>query len=231
MREPLQSLRMRQQQSLGYVPEGSMPGPSHTPQSAHIPPRAPSLPPPFLSRDFGTPDLPHLQGSVPPLQGSPYIPSPGYPQRPISASTFSHAPLNLPATLQQIHTSLQALHERLTALERSQAMILRKEDRRRSWFWSNHSEDELDDAELDAERERWAYNPNSTTIRIRKKKGLTVRVIWALITALRRAAIGVGATVLVAWIAIALMNGGLRRQLNASWRRLRVRIVKALSDA
>jgi hypothetical protein len=110
-------------------------------------------------------------------------------------------------------------------------MILRKEDRRRSWFWSTSDVDELDDAELASERDRWAYNPNSTTIRIRKKKGLTVRVIWAFITALRQAAIGVGASVLVAAIAIALLNGGWRRQANTAWRRLRHRLVRALADS
>jgi hypothetical protein len=223
---------MRQQIPLQYVPEGSpardtMPTVAH-PGTNPLPQRTPSLPPPpfphYLQRDFGTPDI---------VGASPYAPSPGYgPQRPTSTSTFSHAPLNLPGTLQQINTSLQALHERLTALERSQAMLLRKEERRRSWFFSSSDADELDDAELEAERDRWAYhNPNSTTIRLRKKKALPMRFLWAMITALRRAVLGVGATVLVGSIVIALLSGGWRRQFNDVWRKLRLRIVRSLADA
>lgn len=231
VREPLTAYRGRPHPSLSYVPEQGSPmqsGPSGLPQAPPGMMRPPSLPPNFLARDYGTPDIPpHVQGH---LQSSPYIPSPGYPQRPASASTFSHAPLNLPATLQLIHTSVQALHERLTALERTQAMLLRKEERRRSWFWSNNDEDELDDAELAAERERWAYRPTSTTVRLRRKKGLTVRVVWALITAVRRAAIGAGATMIVAAAVIALMNGGWGRSTREAWKRLRLRIVHALKD-
>lgn len=111
-------------------------------------------------------------------------------------------------------------------------MLLRKEERRRSWFWASTDEDELDDAEMDQERDRWAFSQPSTTIRLRKRKsGLTVRMLWALLTAVRRAVIGVGATVVVAAIVISLMNGSWRRTAAKAWRRLNVRVVKLLGDA
>lgn len=148
-------------------------------------------------------------------------------QRPTSASTFSHAPpVNLPATLQQIHTSLQALHERLSTLERTQAALLRRDERRRGWFWGGE-EDDIDTAELDAQRERWQMP--STTIRLRRK-GMSARIAWALITAVRRAIIGVGASVLVAAIALMLMRGGWRRNMRLAWKQTRLRLVRLLAD-
>lgn len=240
-RDPLANLRGSGRQQplgpLGYVPE--QPGVPPSAGRASVPPRVPSLPPMAsayqpIARDYGTPDLPHLQHQHHGSHGSPYAmhPSPGFPQRPTSVSTFSAAPLNLPATLQQINTSLQALHERLTALEHAQAMLLRKDATKSSWFWANSDEDELDDAEMEQERDRWGYNQPSTTIRLRKKRrgGLTVRVLWALLTGVRRAMIGVGTTVAIAALVIALMNGGWRRQARNIWGKLHLRVVRLLAD-
>ncbi|BEJ13760.1 hypothetical protein CspHIS471_0309340 [Cutaneotrichosporon sp. HIS471] len=222
------------------------------PFGPYVPQRFPSVPPggnaPY-ARDFGTPDIP-LAGmtGMPNLAGqSPYHPSPF--ARPTSASTFSGQPLNLPATLQQIHTSLQALHERLSTLERTQSALLRREERRDSrgwWPFSFSGEEEaLDDAEIAAEpqtseweqydenRRQWApYSPHShsTTIRLRKKKGLTARVAWALITAVRRAVIGVGAAVLVGSIALMFVTPRWRRTLQNALRRTRLRVARALAD-
>jgi hypothetical protein len=226
------------------------------PFGPYVPPRFPSVPPggnaPYV-RDFGTPDIqPGLAGmtGMPTLAGqSPYHPSPF--ARPASASTFSAQPLNLPGTLQQIHTSLQALHERLSTLERTQSALLRREERRdnRGWwpFSFSGEEDALDDAEMAAEprqpsgeweqydegRGQWApYSPHShsTTIRLRKKKGLTARVAWALITAVRRAVIGLGAAVLVGSIALMFVTPRWRRTLQIAMRRTRLRVARALAD-
>lgn len=220
---------------LEFVPEQSPTNPPN--MGPH-----PSQPPPqqFISRDFGTPDFGFGRASVPPMipeyrSGSaaefrsPYVSQSPFP-RPASASTFSHAPLNLPATLQQIQTSLQALHERMTALERSQAVVLRRQDRRKSWFWTN-ADDELEEAEFQSERDRWRSAP-STTVRTRnnRRRGLTVRVVWALITAVRRAALATGGIVLIAAIVISLMRGSMRRNLALQWKRTRARLVHMLTD-
>lgn len=244
-RDPLAALRSRRgtAPALDYVPEqtqaslpvrppshmsgGQAPFPAQQPYG-QMPARTPSVPPVAsayqpLSRDFGTPDIPaslFQQGNY--QSGSPMF------QRPGSASTFSHAPpLSLPATLQQIHTSLQALHERLSTLERTQAALLRRDERRRGWFWSSGEEDDIDAAELDAQRERWAVP--STTVRLRRK-GLTARVAWVLITAVRRAILGLGASVLIAGIALMFMRKGWRRNIWLAWRQTRLRIVRLLAD-
>ncbi|KLT38858.1 hypothetical protein CC85DRAFT_12600 [Cutaneotrichosporon oleaginosum] len=258
-RDHLAALRARRAPAsgLGYVPE-SPSGPSH-PLPAQAPPRPAShqphqhmAPPPFgpprfasvppgapYARDFGTPDIFAMPAAQSPYHPSPYA-------RPASASTYSVQPLNLPATLQQIHTSLQALHERLATLERTQSALLRREERRdgRGWwpFSFSGEEDVLDDAEMAAEREweqydesrgAWApYSPHShsTTIRLRKKKGLTARVAWALITAVRRAVIGLGAAVLVGSIALLFVTPRWQRTLQIAMRRARLRVARALAD-
>lgn len=239
-RDPLAALRSRRGTApvLDYVPEqaqASHPsrGPTHLtsgpaqgqftgpPPVGHAPTRTPSVPPLASAyqpnpRDFATPDIP----------ASLYQGSPMYP-RPTSASTFSHAPpLNLPATLQQIHTSLQALHERLSTLERTQAALLRRDERRRHWFWSNE-EDDIDADELKVQRDR--RTSPSTTIRLRRR-GLSARVAWALIAGVRRAILGLGASVLLAALILMFMRGGWRRNLRLAWKQTRLRIIRLLAD-
>lgn len=296
-RDHLAAFRARRQTvpaMLGYVPEASPTGPSHSqhhhqqapPLTHHVPPpfrpssvqhtvqqapppfgtgspypvpppRFPSVPPgnaPY-ARDFGTPDLqPPGMGPGTGLPGmggmpgtgmgmggmagmSPYNPSPF--ARPASASTFSHVhvPLNLPATLQQIHTSLQALHERLATLERTQSALLRRDERRNSSWWPFSfgvaEEDALDSAEIAVDRDQWeGYSPRaqSTTIRLRKKKGLSARIAWALITAVRRAVISLGAAVLVGSVALMFVNPRWRRILAVNMRKARLRVARALAD-
>lgn len=238
-RRPVQSGAGGQGGSLGFVPEQATTDPSNM-QGAFTPHPPPPPSNQFVSRDFGTPDFGFGRTSVPPMipeyrSGSaaefrsPYPAQSPFP-RPASASTFSHAPLNLPATLQQIQTSLQALHERMSALERSQAVVLRRQDRRKSWFFSN-ADEELEEAEFQTERDRWRSGP-STTVRTRnpRRRGLTIRVVWALITAVRRAALATGGIVLVAAIVISLMRGNMRQNLALQWKRTRARLVHLLTD-
>lgn len=249
-------------------PFGTGAGPTGggSPYPSQVPPRFSSVPlsntGPY-ARDFGTPDLPGLNmgqpmgglgagipgmssmaggtagglGGIPP---SPYNPSPF--ARPASASTFSHAQLNLPATLQQIHTSLQALHERLSTLERTQSALLRRDERRRSswglgWILGGGAEeDALDTAELDADRarEEWEYSParsQSTTVRLRKKRGLSARIVFALLTAIRRAVLGLGAAVFVGSVALLFVNPRWRRQVQMVARRARLRVARALAES
>ncbi|KAL1412853.1 hypothetical protein Q8F55_000602 [Vanrija albida] len=226
-RDPLANLRSARRQqgtpSLSFVPEH----PVRPPTQVHQPPQQQQQSGYPIARDFGTPD------NVPHHYPSPYLPHPSpYLQRPASVSTFSQAPLNLPATLASIQTSLQALHERLATLEHSQAMILRRQNRKRHWFWGTSEADELEDAELDAEAARWGgYGQPSTTVRVRRRQGLSARVIFALLTAIRRAILGVGATVIVGTIALLLMNGGMRRNAKKAWDQLRGRMVRLLTDA
>ena len=119
-------------------------------------------------------------------------PTPLYPPRPGGAFTFAGIPpINVPTTLRQIQLSLTALHERLTTLERTQAMLVRREDRKRGWFWTSTEEDKLDQLEDEADRASWATRTNTRT-GVRRRKGLSFRVVWWLLTAVRRAIIDVG---------------------------------------
>ncbi|ORY24296.1 acyl CoA binding protein-domain-containing protein [Naematelia encephala] len=196
--------------ALGFVPE-------QQPKASSSRPYSPQLP---QARDYATPEI---SGSSPYLgisQGMPLYPRPG------SASTFSQQPLNVPHTLQQIQTSLAALHERLSSLERSQAMLLRRDDRRKRWFWS--SADELDEMEEDVERERWPTT--RTTTRIRQRKSLSVRAIWWLIAAVRRATIDAGVGLLILLAGIFIMSGGWRRT-RATLARVRVTVRQFISES
>ncbi|WWD18506.1 hypothetical protein CI109_102958 [Kwoniella shandongensis] len=177
---------------------------------------------------------------TPDMNPSPYLgfnqSTPIYPPRPASASTFSHHPpptINLPQTLQQIQISLTALHERLSTLERTQAMILRKEERKRTWFWSSADEEDLDQIEDEAERSRWgsATNTATTTVtRVKRKKGkLSARVLWFLFKAVRRAMIDVGMGFLVVLVGVIVLGGGWRRT-RFTLSRLRTRFQKFITD-
>ncbi|RSH91109.1 hypothetical protein EHS25_010285 [Saitozyma podzolica] len=195
--------------ALGFVPEQS---------------RSVSRPftPQVLGRDFTTPEI----------NFSPYLQqiTPIYPARPGSTSTFSHAPpqpLNIPYTLQQIQTSLAALHERMSTLERTQAMILRRDERRKGWFWTSREEDELDEVEDEAQRPGWAPAATTTRTGVRRRRGLTIRVVWALLTAVRRAMVDVGVGMLVVFAATLIMGGGWRRARGV-WGRVRARIQRTL---
>lgn len=160
-----------------------------------------------------------------PYNSSPYfgiqLPTPIYPQRPGSASTFSPAPLTIPQTLQQNQTSLTALHERMSSLERTQGLLLRREDRRRGWFWTLGEADELDDMEEEVERARWPTTATAT--RKRRKNGLTIRVLWFLVTAIRRAIIDAGVGMMIALVGVIVLGGG--------WRRARVTLTGLVERA
>ncbi|WVQ73222.1 hypothetical protein IAR50_002788 [Cryptococcus sp. DSM 104548] len=179
---------------------------------------SPQIPPP-LPRDYV--HTPEMQGS--PFLGLGVDATPIYqstrPPGPGSTSTYgAHGPpppLNLSYALQQIQTSLTALHERLSTLERTQAMILRGGGggggggRRKSWLWWSTEGDDLEQAEREAERERWGYT--TVTRQRQEKKPLSLRIVWFLFKALRRVLVdaGVGAVlILIVWI---MFNGGVRR--------------------
>ncbi|KAK6908243.1 hypothetical protein L486_07624 [Kwoniella mangroviensis CBS 10435] len=205
------------------------------PQYSH----SPNLP---AVKDFvqiHTPDISNssylnIQNPIPPTGHTPIT---NYPTRiagPGSASTFNAAPLNLSVNLHNIQTSLSALHERLSILERNQSIILRKHanaDRKRNgWFgWNGNSEgeDELDQLEEDelqnsasASASQHLRNPTAgsrgsnqitvTRVKVRRPK-LTIRIILYLLLALRRAVVdlSVGLTLMV--VCIVVLGGGWRR--------------------
>ncbi|KAL7423102.1 hypothetical protein Q5752_002401 [Cryptotrichosporon argae] len=165
-----------------------------------------------------------------------FHPVPAYARAP-SASTYSHAPAappDVPAALERIQTSLAALHERLSTLERTHALGLRRDARARrraAWPWSSagadDDEDALDRAEEDEERARWpAPNaPATTRVRVRRKS-LGLRLVWILLAAVRRAAVDLGIGVVVAVVAAVVLGGGWRRargtvsRINAGVRQL-----------
>ncbi|CAD6571461.1 MAG: hypothetical protein TREMPRED_000296 [Tremellales sp. Tagirdzhanova-0007] len=162
---------------------------------------------PFSPQPLATPDPYNHHPSYLGIQQTPTV----YPPQPGSTSTFFQQPLTIPQTLQQIQTSLTALHERMSTLERTQAMLLRRADRQRGWFWNTEA-DELDELEEAVERARWPTTATATATRVkRRKSGNTIRMLWFLITALRRAMMDVSLGVLIAFIGVIVFGGGLRR--------------------
>ncbi|WVQ96645.1 hypothetical protein IAU59_003750 [Kwoniella sp. CBS 9459] len=196
-------------------------------------------------RDFGGPGLSAGLGlgnpQTPDPHLSPYLgynaPTPIYPPRPGSTSTYSHVPpqpLNVANTLQSIQTSLVALHERLSVLERTQAMILRKDERKRNWFWTSREDEELDEIEDETQRNRTrsaqSAGGTNTITKLRRKKGrLSIRVIWYMLTALRRALVDVGVGMMVLLVGIIVLGGGWRRA-RFTLGRLRTRLQRYLTD-
>ncbi|WRT67830.1 uncharacterized protein IL334_004804 [Kwoniella shivajii] len=171
------------------------------------------------------------QQRTPEMSSSPYlglnVPTPIYPNRPGpgSNSTFAQAPINIPLVLQNIQTSLTALHERLSTLERTQAMILRKDERKKGWFWGSTEEDELDQLEDENDNINGNVNRNGnnrsrtrsseshiTVTRVKRRKGkLSARLMWYILTAVRRALVDVGVGLLVTIAGIIVLGGGWRR--------------------
>jgi hypothetical protein len=220
-KESIHSFRHRQQpptpSALGFVPDQAGPGPSH-PLASSSRPYSPFIPGPPIHRDYaGTPEL---------LGNSPYLgmgigQNAQYP-RPGSTSTLAAAPLNLPYTLQQIQTSLTALHERMTTLERTQAIILRRDDRRKGWFWSSREEEDLD--EVEDQQDRVRYGNTATTTSRRKRQGpLSLRAVWFLLRLARRAMVDLGVGMLVTLVAAIIMGGG--------WRRARLTLSNTIARA
>ncbi|WVO12598.1 hypothetical protein L204_100203 [Cryptococcus depauperatus] len=164
-----------------------------------------------------TQPIPRDFSQTPDMHTSPYFgsrePTSVYPRRPGSTSTFSQPPaLNISYTLQQIQTSLIALHERLSTLEKAQAMLLRKDERGKSWFvWASEDED-IDQFEDDATRERYGGIGVNTMTRVeRRKYPLSLGLIWFVLRTLRRAVVdvGVGMTIIFVWFMV--LNGGWKR--------------------
>jgi len=204
-KESIHSFRHRQQpptpSALGFMPEQSL-----HPMASASRPHTPVMPGPPIHRDFAaTPEL---------LSASPYAGmgighNTQYP-RAGSASTCAVAPVNLPYTLQQIQTSLTALHERMTTLERTQAIILRRDERRKGWFWSSREEDDLDHAEDEHERARWG-NTATATSRRKPKSSISLRVLWYLLKVARRTVLDLSVGMLIALVAAIVLGGGWRK--------------------
>lgn len=212
--------------ALGFLPEVATQRLGAAQTQAQIR-RSPEIP---IIRDFATvtPDFtPYLGTNITPNPNLMYPPRPG----PGSTSTFSHAnaPLSLPNTLQQIQTSLAALHERLATLERTQSMILRRDERKKGWFWTSREEEELDLVEEEAEQARYGLEGTATTAqaRVKRKKGLTLRVAWLLLTLVRRAMIDVSVGMLLLAVGFAIFGGGWVRA-RLVWRTIRARIINLL---
>ncbi|WVF69143.1 hypothetical protein IAT40_003917 [Kwoniella sp. CBS 6097] len=197
-------------------------------------------------RDFGGPGSVLGNPHTPDPHLSPYLgfnaPTPIYPARPGSTSTFlSHAqpqPLNVANTLQSIQTSLVALHERLSVLERTQAMILRKDERKRNWFWTSREDEELDEIEDDTQRNRTrtrsgqsaGAGSTNTITKFRRRKGrLSIRVIWYLLSALRRALLDVGVGMMVLLVGVIVLGGGWRRA-RFTLQRLKTRLQRYITE-
>jgi len=88
-------------------------------------------------------------------------------------------------------------------------MILRRDERRRGWFWTSREEDDLDEMEDEAERTRWGAT--STARMKRRKSGLTMRVIWLLLTSIRRAMVDLSVGMMIALVGVIVIGGGWRR--------------------
>lgn len=225
-KDSLYSIRRHQPptpSALGYVPE------SH-PQAG---PSRISHP---VNRDYAaTPDPALLS---PNLNMGIYHPSPAYP-RPASTSTFSQGPhpvpMNMAVVLQQIQTSLTAVHERLSTLERTQAAILRRQDRRSAWWWQG-SWQSADERDMDAEEDQdvldrargWATTTRTgTKARANRRpfgKGLGLRLVWGLLRAIRRAMLDLSMGALIMVILAVILGGGWRRArftLSRLWTRSR----------
>lgn len=256
--------------ALGFLPEtrgqGHDQGHGHD-HNGHMGPGTPTGPlettdfhrresdiPPII-RDYATtatPDFtPYLGVSSTPNPNLMFPPRPG----PGSTSTFgnNNAPLSLslslPNTLQQIQTSLTALHERLATLERTQAMILRRDEKKRGWFWVSKEEEELDQVEDEADRQRFGMgigmtggggagmgrtpsagvNTAAAQARMAKRrKGLTARVLWFIMGMIRRAMVDVGIGMFLTFLGFAIFSGGRRVRARLIMIRLRARLTQLL---
>ena len=142
--------------------------------------------------------------------------SPYNPLRPGTPSTYTVPPINVPATLQQIQTSLTALHERLSTLERAQGLILRREERKRgSWFGGilggRREEEELDEAEEEAERERRGLMPGQGVRerngRVKVKARSRLALVWWLIRMIRRLMVDITVGTVLAVAVVLVMRG------------------------
>ncbi|ADV21885.1 long-chain fatty acid transporter [Cryptococcus gattii E566] len=90
------------------------------------------------------------------------------------------------------------------------ALILRRDERRKSWFsWEGQESDELDNFENDHAKELWDRTGVTTVTKFKtKKKSISIRVLWFLLRTLRRALMDVGVGVVVTFIVIMVLNGG-----------------------
>ncbi|EAL21265.1 hypothetical protein CNBD3190 [Cryptococcus deneoformans B-3501A] len=100
------------------------------------------------------------------------------------------------------------------------ALILRRDERRKSWFsWEGHESEELDNCENDQAKEMWGRTGVTTVTKVNaKKKSISMRVLWFLVKTLRRALMDVGIGMMVTLIVIMVLNGG--------WGRARWMILK-----
>lgn len=183
-----------------------------------------------------TPEIPNPSpyvGHGPQAYPAHLYPSP-LPHRPASASTFAAyppLPINLPATLQQIQLSLTALHERMSTLERTQAIILRRDERKKGWFWGASAEEtELDAAEEEEDasaRARWSSDPSAamrtaTRTAAMRRRSVRTRVVWWLIRSVRRALLDAGVWMVVVVLGALFIPDGVRRA-RGIWDRVRSR--------
>jgi hypothetical protein len=97
----------------------------------------------------------------------------------------------------------------MTTLERTQAIILRRDERRQGWFWTSREEDDLDQMEDDQERQRWGNTATSTNRR--KKTPLSLRAVWFLLRVARRTMFDLSIGMVIAIVAAVLLGGGWKR--------------------
>ena len=96
-------------------------------------------------------------------------------------------------------------------------MLLRREDRHKSWFAFFTEEDEVDELEDQADRARRfgaagiRVGDTATSTRRKKKIVLPLRVLWLVLSGVRRAMIDVGTTAMLMLVAMIIFGGGWRR--------------------
>lgn len=91
-------------------------------------------------------------------------------------------------------------------------MVLRREERRRTWFWASKEEDDLDEAEEAAERERNKPNEGGgrevrTAVGTRVKRRWSLRLVWWLLGLSRRLMVDAGVGLLVGIAVMLLVRG------------------------
>lgn len=93
-------------------------------------------------------------------------------------------------------------------------MILRRDERKRTWFWTSREEDDLDEAEDEIEKARLASGANSvggrevrTAIGTKVRKRWSLRFVWWLLGLTRRLAVDMSVGLLVGLAAMMIVRG------------------------
>jgi hypothetical protein len=93
-------------------------------------------------------------------------------------------------------------------------MILRRDEKKRTWFWARKEGDDLDEAEDEIERARLARRPGvpegrevRTAIGTKVRKRWSLRFVWWLFGLSRRLMVDAGVGLLVGLAAMMIVRG------------------------